>query len=445
MKNRSWIHWLPTPIRNHLNGRENLQAILSNSSWLLFDRIVQVLLGLFVGVWLARYLGPDQYGELIYAITYIAIFQAVVTLGMDGIVVREISQNKISAAQIIGTCFSLRLIVGVICWIIAVISIGYFNGWHDRSVWNVTIIGGSLIFQAADTIDLWFQSESKSKHTVFVKISSRLIFNGIKVFLILSNAQIYMFALAITLEALFVAAGLFVVYRKHSINGKWQLIWPQAICLLRESWPLMISSLSIVIYMRADQIIIKELLGASALGIYAAIQPIAIAANFIPVIINTSIMPTVSRIAKNRENNAYEQTLIKIFRIYFFSALIIAISISLLSEHIVNLLFGLKYNGAAHILKVYVFASCFTWLGVAHTLWMINEKKTKLRLYGTLTSMLVCLSANFFFLEKFGIISAAWIAIATQFIAACGINLILAKNSFLMQVEAILFIKLRRT
>lgn len=444
MKNRSWVHWLPTPIRNILIGRENLQAILANSGWLLFDRIIQVFLGLIVGAWVARYLGPAQYGELAYAITYIAIFQAIVTLGMDGIVVREISQNKSYAAQIVGTCFFMRLITGILCWLIAIISIGFINGWHDRSLWIIAIIGGGLIFQAADTIDLWFQSVSKSKHTVFVKISSRLIINGIKVLLILSNAPMYMFALVITFEALFLAIGLFFVYHKHPINNRWQLIWPQAVCLLRESWPLMISSMSIVFYMRADQIIIKELLGISALGMYAAIQPIAIAVNFIPVIINTSIMPTISRIAKNKKDNTYEKTLIKIFRIYFFSALLIAIPTSLLSENIVNLLFGLEYIEAANILKVYVFASCFTWLGVAHTLWMINEKKTKLRLYGTITSMLVCLVANYFFLEKFGIVSAAWIAIVTQFIAACGINLILAKESFFMQLEAIFFIKVRR-
>jgi O-antigen/teichoic acid export membrane protein len=443
MRNRHWIRWLPEPIRNKLSGRTNLQAILANSGWLIFDKIIRIFFGLFVGAWLARYLGPAQYGELAYALAYIAIFQAITTLGLDEIIVREISQNKTPPNQILGTCFLLRLVIGIICWLVAVISIACINGWMDPSVWIIALAGGSLIFQAADTVDLWLQSQSRSRYTVFAKISACIIANSIKILLILYNAPLLAFAAVIALEASLISIGLFFVYRKYPVNGRWQPVWLQAKNLLQESWPLMISSLSTIIYMRIDQIIIKELLGMTALGIYAVIQPVALATNFLPILLNISIMPTMSRIAQAEDKTAYNKTLINIFRLYFFTSLFLAISISLLSGEIVNLLYGSQFIEAGEILKVYVFASCFTWLGVAHTLWLINERKSKLRLYGTLISVFVCVVANCLFLEKFGIIFAAWIAIATQFIAACGINIFLAKKTFLMQIEAIFFIKTR--
>lgn len=443
MVNRRWIYWLPEPIRQKLSGRTNLQAILANSGWLIFDKTIRIFLGLFIGAWLARYLGPAQYGELAYALAYIAIFQAITTLGMDGIIVRDISQNKQCGPQILGTCFLLRLTVGIICWLIAIASMGYINGWSDRSVWIIALAGGSLVFQAADTIDLWFQSQSRSRYTVSAKISAHLIASGLKIILIVNEAPLITFAAAITLEALLVSLGLFFVYRKHPVNDNWKLVWSQAKSLVKESWPLMLSGLSVMIYMRIDQIIIKEILDLTALGMYAAILPIALATNFIPILINTSILPSLSRIAGNIDKTQYYKILVYIFRLYFFTALLLATLIYLFAKEIVFLLYGNQFNGAENILKIYAFASCFTWLGVAHSLWIINERKSSVRLYGTLSSALICISANYFYIEKYGVVFAAYTAIATQFIASCGINIILARKSFLMQLEAIFFIKTR--
>ena len=57
--NQTWTKYLPDIIRHRLEGRQNLQNIISNTGWLFADRILRMVVGMFVGVWLARYLGPD--------------------------------------------------------------------------------------------------------------------------------------------------------------------------------------------------------------------------------------------------------------------------------------------------------------------------------------------------------------------------------------------------
>jgi len=60
-----------------------------NTGWLFFERIVGMALSFFVGVYVARYLGPANFGLLSYAGSFVGLFIALATLGLDGIVVRR--------------------------------------------------------------------------------------------------------------------------------------------------------------------------------------------------------------------------------------------------------------------------------------------------------------------------------------------------------------------
>ena len=59
-----------------------LRQVLGNLAWLLTDQILQMALGLFVGVWVARYLGPAQFGLISYAIAFVSLFASVATMGL---------------------------------------------------------------------------------------------------------------------------------------------------------------------------------------------------------------------------------------------------------------------------------------------------------------------------------------------------------------------------
>ena len=168
-----------------MNIDNNLLSIAKNSGWLIFDRLIRLVFGIFVSGWVARYLGPTNFGELAYVMAYIAIFGSVVSVGLDGIVVREITDNKISAGLILGTAFTLRFIFGLISWLMAVLFMTAFYGIDSREVILTALIGTSLIFQAADTIDLWFQSKSQSRRTVLAKITTYILSNLLKKFFII--------------------------------------------------------------------------------------------------------------------------------------------------------------------------------------------------------------------------------------------------------------------
>ncbi|MEZ8772796.1 MULTISPECIES: flippase [Vibrio] len=419
---------------------QDIEKVLKNSSWLLLDKLIRMGMGLLVGAWVARYLGPSANGELAYAVAFVAFFQPLANLGMDGIVVREITKKIQISNELLGTTFILRLVSGVFCWLVACFTIGFLDGFFSSSFFLVTLVGASLTFQCSDTIDLWFQSQSQSKRTVAAKLCSYAISNIIKIILILQNAPLFIFAIIVALEALLSAIALLIAYKRFPCVERWILVKSRALDLIRESWPFIISSISIVLYMRIDQILIKNILGEEQLGIYAAVLPLSTLWAFIPMTLSVSLTPYITKVYnENRED--YLNLLGNIFRFFSFLGWLVCLPIFFLSEEIVNLLFGIEYSTGGSVLQVIIFTNLFINLGVAQSLWILTERKAKLNLYKTFLGLVVCIIANLILIPKLGIQGAAISALLAQLSATVLSNFLFCRNIFFMQLKSIVLLK----
>ncbi len=424
-------------VKNKWMDGSSISVILRNSGWLLFDKFFRLSLGVLMGAWMARYLGPAEFGELAYVLAYIAFFQSVAVLGLDGILVREIAQKKKRANEFLGTAFALRLGAGILCWLAAVGGMVWQNGIHDRSVLLTALAGGSLVFQAADTVDLWFQSQSQSRRTVLAKSIAYLASNGIKVALILNDAPLAAFAAVMAVDGLAAAVGLTLAYRRAPCEGLWIRTANTARLLLSESWPLILSGLSIIVYMRIDQIMIKEMLGTKQLGIYTAVLPIATVWQFIPVILNLSLAPFVAR-KKEESELAYWRALKNIFRAYTLMAWLVCIATVLFSGALIDILYGAQYEQGAEILSIYVFTNIFINLGVAQGLWILNDKRATVGLFNTIVGAIVSIAGNFIFIPKFGLMGAALTSVIAMATSACLANIISARRIFFLQIKSLI-------
>jgi PST family polysaccharide transporter len=419
--------------------KEILLGVLNNSSWLLFDKISRLGLGLIVGAWVARYLGPNEYGKLAFILAYIAIFQAISLLGLDNIVVRDISKYKNKIGGIVGTTIFMRMSSGILLWSIAVIFIGYKNGFLSETTILTGLCGAGIIFQATDVIDLWFQSQSQSKRTVVVKLSAYLLSNCLKVFLILNHYPIVYFAIVTAIEALLCSIGLFFAYKKYPVENI-HVSMNIAKRLIRESWPYVFSSLSIIIYMRIDQIMLGNYLGDKAVGIYAAIMPIATLWSFVPMTISTSLAPFIAR-KRNQDINDYNNWIKKIFILYSGMGWIISILLYFAAPLIVPLLFGNAYSDGVKLLQILAINNLFINLGLAQSIWIVNEGKGKLALYKTIVGAIFCIISNLLLIPQFGMIGAALSSVFSQIISTVLINIILERKIFIIQIKSIFFIK----
>ena len=87
---------MPLPKRIHqLFENQGFKKYFFNTGWLMADKVLRLFVGLFVGVYVARYLGPEKFGVLNFAMSFVALFGAFAKLGLDGIVVRNAVQIQI--------------------------------------------------------------------------------------------------------------------------------------------------------------------------------------------------------------------------------------------------------------------------------------------------------------------------------------------------------------
>ncbi|MBR4880749.1 MAG: oligosaccharide flippase family protein, partial [Clostridia bacterium] len=58
---------------------------VKNASWLIFGKIIHMVLSFVIGMITARYLGPSNYGLINYAAAYVTFFTSVCTLGINSV------------------------------------------------------------------------------------------------------------------------------------------------------------------------------------------------------------------------------------------------------------------------------------------------------------------------------------------------------------------------
>ena len=141
------------------------KRILDDAAWLFADRIIRMGVGLVVGVWVARYLGPEQFGLLNYAMAIVAMFGAFAGLGLNGIIVRDLVKDPDCANITLGTAFSLQFISGLLVFGLAVAAINFTRPDDALSKLAVAILGFALVFRATDVVKYWFESRIKNANT----------------------------------------------------------------------------------------------------------------------------------------------------------------------------------------------------------------------------------------------------------------------------------------
>ena len=432
--------FLPSFIRARLEGRTALQKIMANTGWLLIDKIIRMGVGLLVGVWVARYLGPAQFGLYSYSVAFVSLFSAFATLGVDGIVVRDIVRDPSCKDETLGTAFVLKLIGGALTFLLVVGAISLLRP-HDRlTQWLVGITAVGMVFQAFDTIDFWFQSQVKSKYTVYSKNTAFLLITLIKIVLLLTKAPLIAFAWAGLAEIVFGSAGLVVVY--HA-NGNYLKTWhanlTRAKRLLTDSWPLILTGVAIYIQARIDQVMLGQMVGDAEVGQYSAAMRLIEAFAFIPMVIHSSVVPAITS-AKVSGEAFYYARLLNIYRLMFILFLITATPIFLFSKYIVVLFYGSEYKTAGMLLSLFAIRLFFANFGIAKSLFITNENLFKYSLLTAIVGSFINILLNYLLIPKYASIGAIWATIVSFFFTIFFIDLFYSavRKNLKIMIKAIL-------
>jgi O-antigen/teichoic acid export membrane protein len=418
--NQFWTKYLPAFLRAKIEGRAYLQNVISNTGWQFADNIVRMVVGLFVGVWVARYLGPEQFGLFNYALAFVSISASFASLGLEDIVIRDIVREPDCKDETLGTAFMLMLTGGAIAFLAAIGFILLLRPADSLSHWLVGIIAIGTFFQAFTVIDFWFHSQVQAKYLVLAKNATFLVCSLLKIVLIVAGASLLAFAWVYLLELIIGSAGRVIAYRCRGYRlFDWQASLTKAGNLLKSSWPLLFSGIVITVYLRIDQVMLGEMAGTEEVGIYSVAVRLAEIWMFIPMAIFLSVFPAIVEARATSEDLMFGR-LQQLYNLMAFLAYAIAIPMTLLANWLVFTLYGEAFSRAGAMLALLIWANMFIYLEIARSAFLSSMNWTKLHFATVLLGGLVNVALNLLLIPGLGGYGAVIASIIAYWFVAHG-------------------------
>ncbi len=426
-----------------LRKQSNFRKYFANTSWILGERISRMGVSLFVGIYVARYLGPERFGLLSYASSFVGIFVALATLGLDEVVVRELVKTPEQRERILGTSFLLKLVGTLLMWAAILVAIPFTENDSQTNI-LIIIIAFGVLFQAFNVIDLSFQADVKSKYVVHAQFVQLIISSIVKIILVFNEAPLIWFASVFFLDAIVLALGLVFTYL-HNSNKifSWKWSYETSKNLLHDSWPLIFAGIVVSVYMKIDQLMIKEMLGAKEVGLYAAAVKLSEAWYFIPMAIASSLYPAIIN-ARIFQKEVYYQKIQNLFDLMVWIAVSIALPTTFLSTLIVEFLYGKEYLGSSSVLIIHIWTGVFVFLGVASSKYLLAENFIKKTFYRTFIGALLNIIMNYYLIRIIGIEGAAISTLFSHFFAAYLYDFFDKdlRNMFIFKTKSLFFYRL---
>jgi O-antigen/teichoic acid export membrane protein len=420
---------------------KRVKHYLTNTSWILTEKILSMAAGFFLAVLLARYLGPEQYGIFSYGLAMVTLFAVVGHVGMDGLVVRELISSQRPTSETLGTTFGMKALGYIIAFLGVVV---FFIGTEELGsleFWVLNTLALTIIFRPFAIIDFWFQSQLQAKYSAYVRLSALFFSILLKIIFILSGASLLYFAVANVLQALLAAVFFILIYHfKSNVRIKnWFFSGERARSLLKEGSLVFLGSIFAVIYLKIDQVMLRWLAGAEEVGVYAVAASLSEAWYFIPIAIVSSFFPRLINLRKTNEE-LFRKRLQQLFDILFMLAIGVALLVTVVAGPLINLLFGSEYNEASSILVIHIWAALFIFMRAALSKWILIEKVYVFSLVSQGTGAVLNVALNFLLIPLWGGVGAAY-ATLFSYMAASYLALVIYPRSrpiFWMMTRAII-------
>jgi O-antigen/teichoic acid export membrane protein len=269
-----------------------------------------------------------------------------------------------------------------------------------------------------------------------VALSASLIglcFFIIRLTLIFQDASLISFCIIYILELICVGLTICMIYlgrQNISIQFDFSVIKRH----LKISWPLVLSGMAVTTYLKIDQVMLQQLAGSSVLGIYAAAIKLSEGWYFIGGIITTVMAPKVYRLQQS-DQTGYDNFLKKMIAYLIVLAGMIVMLISILSDVLLNFLYGGSYQGASTILNVHIWALFFAYLGCVQGIYWIAEGLQKVFLYQNLCSALLNMSLNLLLIPAYQGVGAAWATVIAYGLPVLMVPYVVRRASHLHQIH----------
>lgn len=390
----------------------NVKKIASNAKWIVVCKVAQSLLQLMIGILSARYLGPENYGLINYAKSVVAFAVPFTQLGLSEVLVRELIETPEREGEILGTSLLMSFFSSLVCIISVWSFVSVINRGEVQTIYVCVLYSLSLIFLSVELIQYWFHSKLKSKYPSIMMLVSYVVVSAYKIFLLVTQKNVYWFAVVYSLEFGIIGLSLLIIYF-HQADQNLSVSWGISKRLLSNSYPYIFSSLMVTLFQNTDHVMLKMIVGNTENGFYSAAITCATVCSFFYAAITDSLRPAILASKKEGSEN-YSKYISTLYCIIIYLALLQGCAYILLAKPLVWILYGSEYMQAAPILRILVWYIAFSQMGVIRNIWILAEGKQRYLWRINLTGALVNILINALLIPIWGAFGAAFASFMTQ-------------------------------
>jgi O-antigen/teichoic acid export membrane protein len=330
------------------------KRILKNSGFLLVSGIATKAISFFILLYIARHLGPADFGKYSFAFAFIYFFSFIPDLGIHKILVREAAKDQKIMDKLIGNATIIKLFLSVFSLLLCclIISITDYPPSTKNAVYIASI---GLLAISLSGFGIVYEVKLRMDYSLFFSVTGRLFFLISVLYLIQHNANLYLFVI-ISVAADFVHNILMTIFSKHFVKPKFKIEYSLVKKIILEALPIAVSTVFVMIYFRIDTVMLSFLTNDTDVGFYSAAYRITEALTFIPSVLMVSIYPIMSNYF-HEKNKAFNYIYTMSFKLLFTSGLLIATVITFLSEKIILEIYGSEYYGSVAALQILIWAT----------------------------------------------------------------------------------------
>lgn len=339
-------------IRETLKERTVFRHVLSGSMWLSVEPVTRLVLGVLVGAWVARYLGPERYGVLNYTLSIALVFTGVPRLGSPQALLRALVSHPEEEPDILGSSFMLSTLGAVSAFILSLVLCLTLAPGKNALLFMVALIAGSHLFRPFEVIMNWLLAKKNQKLVAIAGVFSLAAASLIRIALIKIEAGLPAFASVFMAHTALMAACLYIFYRQSSGRiSRWRISRLIASPIAREGAVLVLWILLWQVFLRLDFIMLERLSSTTQTGLFAASSRLSEICHFI---FPAAILSSLPHITESRKADKYRYTS-RLNQLVFgivIASYALMIPVGLLAPSLISILFGPEFRDAGPILAL---------------------------------------------------------------------------------------------
>ncbi|MDD5332957.1 MAG: flippase [Rhodoferax sp.] len=392
------------------------REVASSSVVLLAENLVRLTAVAAVSFWIARQLGPEQFGILNAASALVAILMTVATMGLDTPVILRLTQTQ-QAGEVLGAALVLRTVFGLMVFALAVV-LAYVLENDDPVALSVTLVVSlSILLSPVNIFDYWFKAKTLPVRPAAARITGTLLAAIAKVACLLLGFGVMALAWTVSLEALVTSIGLVLAYLSVSPVHRRAVDRQLIVALVRESWPYLLSTTAIIIYMKIDVVMLGYLSTNIETGIYSLAQKLSEVIYMVPVVLVDSAYPVLARRFLDANQTTDSQHGQMLFDLAVGGSLVVTLLALILAGPVINAVFGAGYERSVNIFYIHAWSCVAIAMNTARHRWLAAVGLQRYAPTVTVIGLVINVMMNLVLIPFFGAIGAAIATVISYFLS----------------------------